>query len=154
MMGNWWNEIEQIQGEMDSLFKYLYRNPSRNLLESKETAIAERGKQFRTPMCEMNWTKNNLLTVFELPGVDKKDIELNVTDDFMEVKVDKKTEIKKEEKGLENFYSSRYQFYRQVPLPEMIDAAKVNAEFNNGLLKIEIPKKKDITYKTKRIDIK
>ena len=89
----------------------------------------------------------------ELPGVDKKDIKINLEDNVLSIKCDKKEE--KEEKGKNYFRRERIfgTFERSFKLPENVDVDKIDANFENGILKLSIPKKekqnnsKEITIK-------
>lgn len=82
----------------------------------------------------------NINVKAELPGMDEKDIELNLTDNMLSIRGEKKDE--KEDKKDGYFYrESRYgSFSRVVPLPEGIDAQKVEAKFNKGVLTVTVPK--------------
>ncbi len=135
MMRTFWNDIERQHDEMTDVFNWMHGKPRKIISGSKE---------FRQPLCSMDWKDNQLHTELELPGVDKKDIDLNVGEGFLEVKVEnKEAELK----------DMRNQFYRKLPLPENVDTRNVIAEFHNGLLKIDIPKI-EIDHDTVKIDIR
>jgi HSP20 family protein len=88
----------------------------------------------------------------ELPGVDKKDLEVSATDNTVTIKGSTRHE-EKEEKG--DFYRceiSRGSFSRSVVLPAVVDGAKGSATFKDGVLelvlpKVEKPKRRGITIK-------
>lgn len=146
-------DMRRMQREMDQMF---YDRQSQPMLENKkdgkELSIAAKPQWFRIPRVEVKESENALITSFELPGVDRNDIELNVTDEGIEVKVEKREE--KEVKGKDNYsYSTaRQSFYRHIPLPRMVDASKAKAEYKNGMLMVEIPK--TAKSKVKRLEIK
>jgi HSP20 family protein len=76
----------------------------------------------------------------ELPGVQKDDIDVSVTDNSVTIKGSTSHE-EKEEKG--NYYRreiSRGSFSRTVALPSDVDADKARASFNDGILVLTIPK--------------
>ncbi|BBE30198.1 heat-shock protein Hsp20 [Tepiditoga spiralis] len=77
----------------------------------------------------------------ELPGVTKKDIKINLEDNVLSIRCDKKEE--KEEKGKNYFRRERVfgTFERSFKLPENVDVEKIDANFENGILKLNIPKK-------------
>lgn len=107
---------------------------------------------FRTPVLGVTENDSSWLAKLELPGVDKDDIQLNISERGVEVKVEK--QLEKEEKS-EDAYSkySRYAgFYRCFPLPEGVDSDKVDAEYKNGVLEINIPK--PVKPEAKKIRIK
>ena len=86
----------------------------------------------------------------ELPGVEKDDVEVSVTENTVTVKGETKKE-EKEEKG--DYYSSetrRGSFLRTFSLPCEVDGSKAKANFKNGMLELTLPK----VAKSKRHSIK
>ena len=91
----------------------------------------------------------------ELPGMEAKDVELNVNHDRLTIKGEKKQE--KEEKTDLYYRKERNYgaFTRSIPLPaNLIDENKVEADFSNGILKITLPKLPEVEAKTRQIPIK
>ena len=77
----------------------------------------------------------------ELAGVDKKDVDVSLTDSTVTIKGSTRRE-EKEEKG--NYYRceiSRGSFAHTVSLPVEVDDSKAKAIFKDGLLEISVPKK-------------
>ena len=147
MERQFWDEIGKMHSEMDRLFNDFYGYPQRkNVGYTKQTLPTS-----RRPICSMCWEKNNLVTQFELPGVLKEGIQLNIGEGFLEVKVDKKKELENENSRMHSISSQS--FFRQVPLPENADTEKAEADFMNGLLKITMPKIEKIESKTKKLEI-
>jgi len=112
----------------------------------------------RTPLVDVIDRGKEFKVTAEMPGIDKKDIELNITDSFIEIKTEAKSE-KKEEKEKEGyFYHERAYsgFYRKLPLPSEAESEKAGAEFKNGILTVTIPKKiqAKTEKKAKKIQIK
>lgn len=88
----------------------------------------------------------------ELPGLKKEDIEVSVQDNMLRVsgKRNAEKEIKEE-----NYYrhERRYgAFSRSVSLPSSVDSTKINANYQDGVLKVTIPKAEEA--KAKRIEIR
>jgi len=82
----------------------------------------------------------DILVRAEVPGVDKKDIEVSLADNMLTVKGSVKRE-EKEEKG--DYYrceTSQGAFLRTVAIPGQIDATKVAASLKDGVLEITLPK--------------
>ncbi len=138
-----WDEMERMQQEMDAMFAGLFPGFGKQpLLESKEG--------YRPAMCNSCETESQYLVDVELPGADKKDIQVNVTDGGVEVKVEQK-----EEKKEKDSYSKSYMgFYRFFPLPENADKKNINAEYKNGVLRLSIPKLEIEKEDRKQIDVK
>lgn len=77
----------------------------------------------------------------EVPGIEKEKIDVKATK--YSVEISGKHSEKTEEKGKRYLYSERLyrSFYRTVPLPEEIIPSKVAAKVENGILKVDLPKK-------------
>lgn len=147
------DEMRHIQKEMDNLFGSLFR--SVKLLPSKEgkeeTAITK--NDFRMPVAEVYETENSVIAAIELPGVAKEDVELNVTEHEIEIKAQKRVEQEQKRKGFYSYESSSRQFYRKMPLPAQVKPQTTNAQYKDGMLRIEVAKEQKADKK-KKIDIK
>jgi HSP20 family protein len=78
----------------------------------------------------------------EVPGVEKDQIQLTVSDDVLTVRGETRKESEEKRK---NYYREEIRygaFQRTVPLPVEVDGAKASAELKNGVLKITLPKSK------------
>lgn len=77
----------------------------------------------------------------EIPGIEKENISVKTTK--YSVEISGKHSEKEEEKGKRYVYSERLyrSFYRNVPLPEEIVPSKVSAKVENGILRLDLPKK-------------
>ena len=79
----------------------------------------------------------------ELPGIEAKDVEVTIDNNVLTMKGERRMEkeVRKENyHRVERAYGS---FARSFALPTFVDAQKVSAEFKNGLLTINVPKKED-----------
>jgi len=114
-----WNAFEAIRKSMGGLRPFEWRFANYELVDEGNKYVIE----------------------MELPGVNKKDIEINVIDHMLEIIVRKKEEIKKEEEGY--YISKRYYsgFRETISLPADADTENIKAKYNNGILRIEIGKK-------------
>jgi HSP20 family molecular chaperone IbpA len=86
----------------------------------------------------------------ELPGMEENDIEVNVSDDVLTIKGEKK-EAKKDYYVSERHYGS---FHRSFHIPDSIDTNKIEASFRNGLLTVTLPKTAQGEKKAKNIEVK
>ena len=90
---------------------------------------------------------------FALPGLDKKDIKIEIKNDFLIVSSEKQYE--KEDKN-KNWIRREYgyaSFQRQFQLPASADQDKIQAEMKNGVLSITVAKKAGYIENRKRIAI-
>ena len=90
----------------------------------------------------------------ELPGLDEKNIELNLADDVLTIRGEKSEE--KEEKKKDFYLSERRYgtFQRSFRLPEHVDAEKIDAHFKNGVLTVTLPKTPAAAARQRKIEIK
>ena len=107
-----------------------------------------------SPSLDVSQTDKEITVSVEVPGIEPKDIELSLTKDYLTINGHKKEQSRDESKHyhrLERCYGS---FRRVVPLGYPVDQDKVEAEFNNGILTITLPKAPDAVSEHKRIEIK
>jgi len=96
--------------------------------------------EWNLPRMDVIDRDEDILVRAEVPGVDKKDLEVSLADNMLTVKGSVKRE-EKEEKG--DFYrceTSQGAFLRTVAIPGKIDASKVAASLKDGVLEITLPK--------------
>ncbi|MBI2523222.1 Hsp20/alpha crystallin family protein [Candidatus Woesearchaeota archaeon] len=134
-------EIKRMHEEMDRVFGRAFGARLLGYSKGKELSKYE---GLRVPVADVRETENSVIANIEIPGVEKKDIELNVTENSIEVKVEKRAENEVKEKGSYSYESRSHSFYRALPLPAGVKADEAKAEYKNGLLKVEIPKVKKI----------
>ena len=105
----------------------------------------------RTPHVDIVERDNEILVKAELPGVNKDDMELTMTDNSVTIKGSTKAEEKEEKGNYHRCEISEGSFSRTVLLPADVDTDKARAKFNNGVLKLTIPKVKK--SKNKKIKV-
>ncbi len=88
----------------------------------------------------------------ELPGMNKNDIKISVTNDVLTIQGEKKVEKEDKKKNFHRTERSYGSFSRTFSLPGNVKADKVEAEFNNGVLTVKVPKSEEA--KPKQIDVK
>ncbi|MEM3091330.1 MAG: Hsp20/alpha crystallin family protein [Candidatus Pacearchaeota archaeon] len=109
---------------------------------------------FRHPLSDLRETDKELIATIEIPGVDKKDIQLQITENNLEVKVERKREMKEEKKGYLRMERSYRGFYRSMPLPSRVIPEQAKASYKEGILEIVMPKaEKKKPEKAKKIEI-
>jgi HSP20 family protein len=91
------------------------------------------------PAMDVKEEKGKFVVKADLPGVNKEDVKVTVTDGVLTVEGERKHE--KEEKGEGYFRSERAygNFYRSIELPEGANADQASAQFSNGVLEIAVP---------------
>jgi HSP20 family protein len=90
----------------------------------------------------------------ELPDMNEKDIDISVQGNCLILSGEKKFEHEKDEKGFHLRERSFGQFHRQIPLGFNLDANKITAKYQKGVLSIHVPKPTEMQHETKRVAIK
>jgi HSP20 family protein len=104
------------------------------------------------PTVDVYEEKDEIVVKAELPGIDKNNVEVKLTDDTLTIKGEKK---KEEEVKEENYYRSERSygsFLRTLELPKDVHADKVKASFKDGILEVRMPKTEEA--KAKEIKVK
>ena len=97
--------------------------------------------------------KHDLVLRAELPGMLREDIEVTVEHGTIVIKGEKKfdTEVKEEHyRRIERTYGT---FHRSFTLPNTVDAAKVAAEYKNGVLTVTLPFKEEAKPRTVNVEV-
>jgi HSP20 family protein len=92
-----------------------------------------------SPQVEVFERDKQLVVRTDLPGMTKDDIKVDITDDALVIRGERKSEREEDEEGFYRSERSYGTFYRQIPLPRGINAENATAEFRNGVLEISMP---------------
>jgi len=90
----------------------------------------------------------------EMPGINKKDVEVNVTENQISICGETQTESKEDDEGWVRRERSYSTICRTMPFPEEVDPNKADATLKDGILEITIGKKKPTTGRGKNIPVK
>ena len=105
-------------------------------------------KPMSVPPHNIMETENDFQIEFSVPGSNKKDFEIEVEND--NIKIIKK----KEDSDISNSYSRQefnYSFFeKSFYLPESIDQSKISSKYDNGILRISLPKKSEVIIQNQR----
>src|SRR4030067_1038513 len=135
-----WDDFRRFEDMMNRMFENFWGRPSsRRLLPSGESgAVVPAGH--REPFIDVIENDKEIIATAEMPGLEKQDIKINVTEDMLEISAKTKHEEKKEEKGY--IYRERRSgsYYRAISLPSPVDPDTSKASYENGVLEIKMPK--------------
>jgi len=117
-------------------------------------SLFERKMGIKIPRMDIYEDNGNVVAEVELPGVNPKDINVEVENNYL--KIEAKSEEKKEEKkkGYYRKELSTGYYRRMVPLPVEVVESKADAQYEDGILKIVVPKKKIEKKEKKRVKVK
>lgn len=92
-----------------------------------------------SPAIDVSQQGDKLVVRADLPGVDKDDVRLSVTDDAIVLEGERKSETESTEGNVYHSERSYGSFMRRIPLPSGVDANAVDASFDNGVLEVVVP---------------
>jgi HSP20 family protein len=93
-----------------------------------------------TPAVDIKEEKNAYIIHADIPGVDPKDIEVQMENGVLTVKGERESEKKEEREGYKRIERSKGSFFRSFSLPDSVDGDKISAKSKNGVLEVTIPK--------------
>ena len=92
------------------------------------------------PVVDIFENDDHIVIKAELPGIDKKDIQVDVKDRVLTLKGERSTENEVEEDHYYRRERSYGKFERSFTLPAYVDSEKIKADYKDGVLQLEIPK--------------
>jgi HSP20 family protein len=95
------------------------------------------------PSVDIFESENELVLTAEVPGIDEKDIEIKLEDNTLTLKGERKLEKETKEENYHRIERSYGSFFRSFSLPNYVDHDKIQAEYQNGVLKITMPKRQE-----------
>ncbi len=148
MFRRWWwdpfEELRRMQERMSRIF-----NELEPLFGERRALPAERGwimpyeePYTLEPFADVRETEKEVIVTVDVPGVDKKDINIEVRGDILEISAEKKLEEVEERRGYIRRERAYNRFYKSMRLPAEVDETKAEASLNNGVLEIRLPKVK------------
>jgi HSP20 family protein len=135
-----------LHREIDRLFDDLTRGGFGTLPSPAQTNLM--------PSIDVTETDKEIEITAELPGLERKDVDISIEDDLLTIRGEKKVETKQEDKDKNYHVSERSYgvFYRVIQLPPGVDPGKIQATMSKGVLKVAIPKPAGV--QPKKIEVK
>jgi HSP20 family protein len=151
-----WSPFDNLRGDFNRLFDDFNRDFWRRPLARSAFDLfpLARGQFTSNPAVDVVEKSDAYEITAELPGMDEKNIEVKLVNGSLTVKGEK--EENKEEKKKDYHVQERYygSFERTFPLPEGVDADKIEATFDKGVLMLRLPKKPEAVKPEKTIAVK
>ena len=109
---------------------------------------------FWAPQVDVLRKCDDLVVRADLPGLSKDDISVDVTDNVLTIRGERREESKEEGEGYYWHERSSGSFARSIPLPESADPERAAARFENGVLEVRLPAPEREETRGRRIDVK
>ncbi len=145
----WIKPIDEFEKTIEQTFKPLHR--LKKFFEDWDLDFPK--ETLNLPKIDVWEDKDKYVVEAELPGFDKKDIELNITDDVLTIKATRKQEEEKKDKNYYYAERSYGEFVRSLRLPHEVDKKSIKAKYTNGVLELTLPKTKEAQEKSTKIEI-
>lgn len=101
-------------------------------------------ENIRVPQLDVIDRDKDIVIRAELPGVEKKDLEVSLSDSTLNIKGKISKETKEERKDYFRCEISRGNFSRSLSLPSGVDTSKISASLKEGILEIILPKEESV----------
>jgi HSP20 family protein len=133
-----WNDLFRTRGEIDRVFDRFFTPGTMGPW---------------APAVDVRETKDSIEVVAELPGLRLEDVEVSIENNLLTIAGEKKQEVTEGNPEAEYHLVERRcgRFERSFTLPRTVDAAKISARFEHGLLTVMLPKAE--AAKPRRVEI-
>ena len=139
---NPWKEIDTLERRFNRLFD-----------DFVPTNLKDLHHSFKTPAAEISETDDAIHLKLELPGIEAKDLDIQVTEDAVSISGERKSATKSEENGntrSEFFYGK---FQRVIPLSTRVQNTNVTADYKDGILNLTLPKTVEEKNKVVKVNL-
>lgn len=132
-------DFDRLHENMNRLFEDFWRTHRQPSVESY------------IPACDIEETAGHYVMSFDLPGMSKDDIEVQVEGNQLRISGERKREERKESAEVQRVERAYGRFYRSFSLPSGVEVDKIEANFENGVLTLVLPKAE--SAKTRQIKV-
>jgi HSP20 family protein len=127
-------ELHTMQNEMNRLFNTFFESPTPG--NGGGQAVARRW----IPAMDVVETEDHFVLRADLPGLSESDVKIELEENVLTVSGERKSEHEQKGEGYYRVERSFGTFSRSLTLPDGVDADGIQANFNNGVLEVRIPK--------------
>jgi HSP20 family protein len=135
-------EFSTLQGRMNRLFRDSYGEHDEALTTST----------FAPPV-DVYEDEHNVTLKIEVPGIDEKDIDVRIENNTLTVHGERKFEKEEKEENFRRVERQYGSFTRSFTLPNTVDTESIHANYDKGILKIELAKKAEAKPKQIKVNI-
>jgi HSP20 family protein len=137
------NPFMSLQREIDRLF---------DDFSSGFPSFTDNGATALMPSMDVTETDKEIEISAELPGLEEKDVQVNVADNLLTIRGEKKAEKEQKDKNHRLVERSYGLFERTLELPDGVNTDAIKASISKGVLKVTVPK--PVPAQAKKIDVK
>lgn len=108
----------------------------------------------RVPAVNISESEGNYHIELAAPGLKKEDFKINLDKNVLSISAEQELEEKDEKKNYSRREYSYNSFVRSFNLPDSVDQSNIEAQYQNGILKINVAKREEAKYQSREIAIK
>lgn len=142
--------LANLHEQIDDLFDQAFRGYGFPSLFENQLG----NQDFFQPSLDIKESPKAYTIAAEMPGVDRKDVSVEVEGDALIVRGEKRQENSKEEEQYHYVERSYGSFQRVLAIPEDADAEGIDASFKDGVLTVTLPRKKEAATSSKKVEVK
>jgi len=136
-------ELTTLQDRMNRLFRDTYGDGRDEALTTSNFA----------PPVDVYEDEHNITLKIEVPGIEEKDIDVRIENNTLTVHGERKFEKEEKEENFRRVERQYGSFTRSFTLPNTIDAEKVEATYDKGILKVQLAKKAEAKPKQIKVNV-
>jgi HSP20 family protein len=137
---NPWQEMNSIQRQLNHLF-------------NEAMTPSELSNLNKIPAAELTETEDAIHLKLEIPGMEAKDLNIQVMADRVAIAGERKSKTKTEENGKTRSEFHYGKFQRVIPLPARIQNTNVTADYKDGILNLTLPKLEEEKNKVVKVNL-
>ena len=145
--------LATLHDEMERMFDRFWTNPMADF-ERQEPWFGDSSQAMFEPKLDVTEDENFLRVTIEMPGVEMKDIDVQIQDGVMTISGEKQRDEVHEEEACYQTERSYGSFRRAIPLPAEVETGKAEAKFDKGVLTVKLPKTQEAKQLATKIPIK
>lgn len=139
---NPWHEVNALQRSFNRLFDDMIAPDNSDF-----------GNISKVPAAELSQTDNAVNLKLEVPGMNAKDLDIQVTENAVSIRGERKEETTTEENGTKRSEFRYGKFERVIPLPARIQNTDVKADYKDGILNLHLPLAQEEKNKVVKVNL-
>jgi len=136
-------ELTTLQDRMNRLFRDTYGDGRDEALTTSNFA----------PPVDVYEDEHNITLKIEVPGIEEKDIDVRIENNTLTVHGERRFEKEEKEENFRRVERQYGSFTRSFTLPTTVDADKVQAHYDKGILKVQLAKKAEAKPKQIKVNV-
>jgi HSP20 family protein len=130
--------FEDFRTDMENIFQRLWPY---SMTDWQFPVLADIDREIRLPVCDICDMGDKYELQLEMPGIDKDKLDVKATKNSIEISGEQSENAEEKRKNYVYNERSYRSFHRRIPIPEEIIPSKIDANMNNGILQVQLPKK-------------